>query len=78
MKPGIPSLKVRVYVLVMTVITLNVEQGSLIRHNAEELYLAGNATSVAHKDGGFVGGLGISHALHNLIRFLIPPRTMCP
>ncbi|KAF2826766.1 hypothetical protein CC86DRAFT_416493 [Ophiobolus disseminans] len=44
-------------------------QGTLIKFSADELYAAGNATSVAHKDGGFVGGLGISHSLHCLQYF---------
>ncbi|KAI1326101.1 hypothetical protein F5Y16DRAFT_400640 [Xylariaceae sp. FL0255] len=38
---------------------------TLIRFSAEELDLA-NGTSIAHKDGGYVGGLGISHTLHCL------------
>ncbi|KAK7911255.1 hypothetical protein PG985_013736 [Apiospora marii] len=32
--------------------------------SSEELLLANNATSIEHKNGGFVGGLGISHSLH--------------
>jgi hypothetical protein len=42
--------------------------GTLIKFSKEELLLANNATSIAHKDGGFVGGLGISHSLHCLVR----------
>ncbi|KAK8041468.1 hypothetical protein PG994_014475 [Apiospora phragmitis] len=38
-----------------------------IRLSSEELLLANNATSVEHKDGGFVGGLGISHLLHCVV-----------
>ncbi|KAK3338924.1 hypothetical protein B0H65DRAFT_511221 [Neurospora tetraspora] len=41
---------------------------TLIKYSADELFLANNATSVQHKDGGFVGGLGISHSLHCLKR----------
>ncbi|KAI1093972.1 hypothetical protein F5B19DRAFT_448205 [Rostrohypoxylon terebratum] len=42
--------------------------GTMIRYSREELKLANNATSVEHIDGGFVGGLGISHSLHCLKR----------
>ncbi|KAI1415269.1 hypothetical protein F5Y13DRAFT_196625 [Hypoxylon sp. FL1857] len=35
-----------------------------IRFSEEELLLAENASSIRHKDGGYVGGLGISHSLH--------------
>ncbi|KAI2464124.1 hypothetical protein F4781DRAFT_414162 [Annulohypoxylon bovei var. microspora] len=35
-----------------------------IRLSEDELLLANNATSIKHKDGGYVGGLGISHSLH--------------
>ncbi|KAJ2981941.1 hypothetical protein NUW58_g6557 [Xylaria curta] len=42
--------------------------GTLIRFSEEELKLAGNAKSIAHKDGGYVGGLAISHSLHCLKR----------
>ncbi|KAK4170117.1 hypothetical protein QBC43DRAFT_249171 [Cladorrhinum sp. PSN259] len=42
--------------------------GTLIRYSASELIKANNATSVAHKDGGYVGGLGISHSLHCIKR----------
>ncbi|KAI1437623.1 hypothetical protein GGR50DRAFT_50158 [Xylaria sp. CBS 124048] len=35
-----------------------------IRLSAEELQLANNATSIEHQDGGYVAGLGVSHALH--------------
>ncbi|KAM7206460.1 protein of unknown function (DUF3328) domain containing protein [Naviculisporaceae sp. PSN 640] len=38
--------------------------GTMMRFTDEELMLAGNATSIRHKDGGFVGGLGVSHSLH--------------
>lgn len=48
---------------------LIIDIGTLIKYSAEELKKAGNATSVAHKDGGYVGGLGISHSLHCLVRF---------
>ncbi|KAK4189737.1 hypothetical protein QBC35DRAFT_449981 [Podospora australis] len=41
---------------------------TLIRYTDDELALANNATSVRHKDGGYVGGLGISHALHCIKR----------
>ncbi|KAK4040643.1 hypothetical protein C8A01DRAFT_15489 [Parachaetomium inaequale] len=41
---------------------------TLIRYSGDELRRANNATSVRHKDGGFVGGLGISHSLHCLKR----------
>ena len=41
--------------------------GTLIRISAEELRLAGNATSVAHVGGGYVAGFGISHSLHCLV-----------
>ena len=39
----------------------------MIRFSAEELKLAGNATSIANKDGSYAGGLGISHSLHCLV-----------
>ncbi|OTA61483.1 hypothetical protein K449DRAFT_395548 [Hypoxylon sp. EC38] len=42
--------------------------GTLIRFSEEELLLANNASSIAHKDGGYVGGLGVSHSLHCLAR----------
>jgi len=35
-----------------------------IKLSEEELKLANNATSIRHKNGGYVGGLGISHSLH--------------
>ena len=41
---------------------------TLIRYSEDELMRADNATSVRHKDGGFVGGLGVSHSLHCLVR----------
>ncbi|KAI0201415.1 hypothetical protein F4808DRAFT_459906 [Astrocystis sublimbata] len=40
--------------------------GTLIKFTDEELRQAGNAKSIAHKDGGYVGGLAISHSLHCL------------
>jgi len=43
-------------------------EGTLIRYSEEELKLAGNVTSVKHKDGGYLGGLGVSHSLHCLKR----------
>ncbi|KAI0448614.1 hypothetical protein F5B21DRAFT_518804 [Xylaria acuta] len=46
----------------------NLLNGTLIKFSQEELLLAGNAKSIAHKDGGFVGGLAISHSLHCLKR----------
>jgi hypothetical protein len=42
-----------------------------IRFSEEELKLANNATSIKHKDGGYVGGLGISHSLHCVVSRLI-------
>ncbi|KAI0101392.1 hypothetical protein GGR51DRAFT_575033 [Nemania sp. FL0031] len=42
--------------------------GTLIKFSKEELMLANNATSISHKDGGYVGGLGVSHSLHCLKR----------
>ncbi|KAK4206825.1 hypothetical protein QBC37DRAFT_476789 [Rhypophila decipiens] len=42
--------------------------GTMMRFSDEELMLAGNATSIRHKEGGFVGGLGVSHSLHCLKR----------
>ncbi|KAI8946326.1 hypothetical protein F4801DRAFT_564932 [Xylaria longipes] len=41
---------------------------TLIRFSSEEMMFANNASSIAHKDGGFVGGLGVSHTLHCLKR----------
>jgi len=41
--------------------------GTAIRFSEEELKLANNATSIEHKDGGYVGGLGISHSLHCVV-----------
>ncbi|KAH6633942.1 hypothetical protein B0J18DRAFT_405658 [Chaetomium sp. MPI-SDFR-AT-0129] len=41
---------------------------TLIRYTEDELLQANNATSVRHVDGGYVGGLGISHSLHCLKR----------
>ncbi|RYC57229.1 hypothetical protein CHU98_g8984 [Xylaria longipes] len=41
---------------------------TLIRFSSEEMMFANNASSIAHKDGGFVGGLGVSHTLHCLIQ----------
>lgn len=46
---------------------LNDPPGTLIRYSHDELRLAGNASSVAHRQGGYVGGLGISHSLHCLV-----------
>jgi hypothetical protein len=43
-------------------------KGTLIKFSGTELQRAGNASSVAHKEAGFVGGLGISHSLHCLVR----------
>lgn len=43
--------------------------GTMIRFSEEELSLAGNSTSIRHKDGGYVGGLGISHSLHCIVSF---------
>jgi len=45
----------------------NLLEGTMIRFTAEELKLANNASSVAYMDGGYVGGLGISHSLHCLV-----------
>lgn len=41
--------------------------GTMMRFSDEEMLLAGNATSIRHKDGGFVGGLGVSHSLHCVV-----------
>ena len=41
--------------------------GTMIRFSAEELKLAGNSTSVRHKDWGYVGTLGVAHYLHCLV-----------
>ncbi|KAH8882053.1 hypothetical protein GQ53DRAFT_666530, partial [Thozetella sp. PMI_491] len=46
-------------------------RGTMIRYNEEELLHANNATSIKLKDGGFAGGLGVSHSLHCL-QFLHP------
>jgi len=48
-------------------------EGTLIRYSEEELKLAGNVTSVKHKDGGYLGGLGVSHSLHCLVRHTLAP-----
>ncbi|KAK3994930.1 hypothetical protein QBC44DRAFT_261069 [Cladorrhinum sp. PSN332] len=42
--------------------------GTLIRYTASELQKANSATSVQHKHGGYVGGLGVSHSLHCIKR----------
>lgn len=42
-------------------------QGTMIRFSEEELSLAANSTSIRHKSGGYVGGLGISHSLHCIV-----------
>ncbi|KAI0135022.1 hypothetical protein F4814DRAFT_443850 [Daldinia grandis] len=46
----------------------NLLEGTLIRLSEDELLLANNASSIRHKDGGYVGGLGVSHSLHCLKR----------
>jgi hypothetical protein len=46
-------------------------QGTMIRLTKEELLLANNATSLSHKDGGYVGGFGVSHSLHCLVSPLV-------
>ncbi|KAI1630543.1 hypothetical protein F4809DRAFT_636470 [Biscogniauxia mediterranea] len=46
----------------------NLLAGTMIRYSEEELFLANNSTSVRHIEGGYVGGLGISHSLHCLKR----------
>lgn len=38
-----------------------------IRLSEEELALSNNATSIRLEGGGFVGGLGVSHALHCVV-----------
>ncbi len=43
---------------------------TMIRYSEEELLLANNTTSVPHKDGGHLGGLGISHTMHCLVSVL--------
>lgn len=55
-------------------------EATMIRFSDEELILSNNATSVKHKDGGYVGGLGISHSLHCLVRTHLLPEmsTSCP
>jgi hypothetical protein len=40
---------------------------TMIRFSKEELLLAGNTTSVRHKSGGYIGGLGVSHSLHCIV-----------
>ena len=45
----------------------NLLAGTSIRLSEEELLLANNATSIRHKDGGYIGGLGISHSLHCVV-----------
>lgn len=45
---------------------------TLIRYTEDELLQANNATSVRHVDGGYVGGLGISHSLHCLVSRFSP------
>lgn len=42
--------------------------GTLVRYSAEELHLANTTTSIRHKEGGYVGGMGVSHQLHCLVR----------
>jgi hypothetical protein len=42
--------------------------GTLVRFSADELHLANYTTSIKHKEGGYIGGLGISHNLHCLKR----------
>lgn len=44
--------------------------GTSIKLSEDELLLAGNATSIGHKDGGYIGGLGISHSLHCVVSSL--------
>lgn len=41
--------------------------GTFIRITGDELHQADNTTSVRHKKGGYVAGLGVSHALHCLV-----------
>ncbi|KAK0634752.1 hypothetical protein B0T17DRAFT_622765 [Bombardia bombarda] len=43
-------------------------EATMIRYTDDELLLANNATPVRHEDGGYAGGLGISHSLHCLKR----------
>ncbi|KAI0505909.1 hypothetical protein F5B22DRAFT_490700 [Xylaria bambusicola] len=42
----------------------NLLSATAIKLSEKELKLANNATSIKHRDGGYVGGLGISHSLH--------------
>jgi hypothetical protein len=44
-----------------------------IKLSESELKLANNATSVRHKDGGYIGGLGISHSLHCVVSAVRSP-----
>lgn len=46
-------------------------QGTMIKFSEEELFKAGNSTSIRHGNGGYVGGLGISHSLHCIVRIVI-------
>lgn len=39
----------------------------MFRISDEELIRAGNASSISHKNGGYVVGLGLSHSLHCLV-----------
>lgn len=40
-----------------------------IQLSEEELALSNNATSIRLQDGGYVGGLGISHSLHCVVGY---------
>jgi len=52
----------------------NLLTATALHFSAEEMQQAGNATSVLHKDGGYIGGLGLSHSLHCLVSlFLLSP-----
>jgi hypothetical protein len=51
-------------------------EGTLIRYSEEELLRANNATSVRYREGGFVGGLGVSHSLHCLVSHVVLCRVV--
>lgn len=51
--------------------------GTLVRFSADELHLANYSTSIRHKEGGYIGGLGIAHNLHCLVR-ASPPLAHYP
>jgi hypothetical protein len=45
----------------------NLLDSTMIRLSEDELQSANHTHSVKHKDGGYIGGLGVSHALHCLV-----------